>query len=51
MHEIQFIPAHWLEQSAWTARCGECLIVYSRTLTIKRRLHPLQPQHFESLEV
>ncbi len=35
--EVQFIPAEWLERSAWAASYGERLQVYSRAINIERR--------------
>ena len=38
MQTIEFIPAEWLERSAWAAHCGQRLQVYSRTAEVERRL-------------
>jgi hypothetical protein len=38
MHAVEFIPAEWLERSAWAAHCGQRLQVYSRAAEIERRV-------------
>ena len=38
MHTIEFIPAHWLEQSAWAAVTGNTLLCCSRTVERDRRV-------------
>ena len=37
MYAVQFIPAVWLERSAWSCHCGERLMCYSRPLEVERR--------------
>ena len=46
---IQFIPAKWLEQSAWAAACGEKLLCFSRSVTIERRLQTERTSDVERL--
>ena len=37
MLTVEYIPAEWLERSAWAASYGEALICYSRPIEIERR--------------
>ena len=38
MHITEFIPAEWLERSAWTASRGERLQIYTRPMQMERRV-------------
>jgi hypothetical protein len=38
MHEVEFIPAEWLERSLWAAMHGQTLLCYSRPLMVERRI-------------
>lgn len=38
MHTVEFIPANWLEFSAWNAAHGQRLYAYSRTIDVERRV-------------
>ena len=37
MHTVEFIPAHWLEQSAFAVSSGLPLVCYSRPISVERR--------------
>jgi len=37
MHTVEFIPAHWLEQSAFAVSSGLPLVCYSRPVLVERR--------------
>jgi hypothetical protein len=39
LHEVEFIPAEWLERSCWAARQGQSLLCYSRTIAVEHRVH------------
>lgn len=39
MHTVEFIPADWLERSAWTAFIGGTLVCYSKPIQVERRIN------------
>jgi hypothetical protein len=49
MHMIEFVPAHWLERSAWAASGGNTLLCYSRLAEIERRVQTRRTSDVELL--
>jgi hypothetical protein len=49
MHTVEFIPAHWLEQSAWVASGGNKLLCYSRPVEVERRVETRRTSDVELL--
>ena len=49
MPTVEFIPANWLERTAWAAACGEKLLCLSRPATIERRSQTRRTSDVERL--
>jgi len=49
MLTVEFVPASWLEQSAWAASLGERLVACSRPAQIERRWQTRRMSNAERL--